>query len=83
MRLTVQPACEVTWSSSNPEAVTVSDSGLMTAIAPGVAEVTATTADDKSATCGVFSVLFGDLNGDNDVNVGDVNTVLSIILSKN
>lgn len=83
LQLTVTPSdAAVTWSSSNTSAVTVDASGKMTAVGNGLAEVTATAADGSTATCGVFSELFGDLNGDNDIDVGDVNTVLNIILTK-
>jgi uncharacterized protein YjdB len=42
----------VTWSSSKPEVATVSESGLVTAVAKGSAVITAT-AGGKSATCAV------------------------------
>ena len=42
----------VTWTSSNPEAATVTDDGLGTAIAKGTAIITATTQDGgKTASC--------------------------------
>jgi hypothetical protein len=51
---------EVKWSSSNTSVATVSDSGLITAVAVGEATITATatngtqsTSDDRSATCKV------------------------------
>ncbi len=45
----------VTWSSSNPSAATVSESGLVTAVAQGTATITATSNldDTKSGTCSV------------------------------
>ena len=44
----------VTWESSNPSVATVDESGKVTAIAPGTAIITATTADGgKTATCSV------------------------------
>ena len=43
----------VTWATSNSNVATVSNSGLVTAVAPGIATITATTADgtNLSATC--------------------------------
>ena len=51
----------VTWSSSNTNVATVSDAGLVTAVAAGTATITVTatngtadgTSDDKTATCAV------------------------------
>ena len=45
----------VTWSSSNPSVATVSESGLVTAVAQGTATITATSNLDntKSGTCSV------------------------------
>ena len=51
---TVVPAdvYEVTWTSSDPSVATVDANGLVTAVAPGTATITAT-ADGVSATCTV------------------------------
>ncbi len=44
----------VTWESSNPSVATVDESGKVTAVAPGEATITVTTADGgKTATCTV------------------------------
>lgn len=43
----------VTWSSSSQSVATVSSSGLVTAEADGTADIVATTANGKSATCSV------------------------------
>jgi len=44
----------VTWKSSNPNVATVSEMGVVTAIAPGTAIITVTTVDgNKTATCEV------------------------------
>ncbi len=53
---TVQPADatnpKVTWSSSNPDVVSVDQTGKVTAVGPGTATITATTDDGKkTATC--------------------------------
>lgn len=41
----------LTWSSSKPEVATVSDSGIVTAVAPGVTTITATMAGGYSQSC--------------------------------
>lgn len=41
----------LTWSSSKPEVATVSDSGIVTAVAPGVATITATMAGGYTQEC--------------------------------
>ena len=45
---------EVSWSTSNGEVATVSESGLVTAVNVGNADITATTADGKTAVCKVY-----------------------------
>lgn len=44
---------EVTWSSSNEDVATVDQNGKVTAVAKGDATITATAADNKTATCAV------------------------------
>ena len=46
---------DVTWTSSNPSAATVNQNGVVTAVAPGTAVITATAADGNgaNATCTV------------------------------
>ena len=41
----------LTWNSSKPEVATVSDSGIVTAVAPGVATITATMAGGYTQEC--------------------------------
>ena len=58
LQVTVLPAEAlqvVTWLTSNPEVVTVDETGLVTAVAEGTATITATTTDgtELSATCEV------------------------------
>ena len=53
LRATVEPnyvSQVVTWTSSNPTVATISKSGLVTAVAPGVATITATTTDGTNLT---------------------------------
>ena len=72
----------VTWTSSNPAAVTVDANGLVTALANGMAAITATDAQGRSQWCAVWSYLRGDLNEDGTVDVSDVNIDINIILGK-
>ncbi len=72
---TVEPANaqnkNVTWSSSNTAVATV-DNGVVTAVGNGTAVITVTTEDgSKTATCTV-TVLIGDLNGNNEIDIGDL-----------
>ena len=66
----------VTWSTSNSNVATVNNNGLVTAIAPGSATITARTTDgtNLSATCivTVSSYLLGDANNSGDVTITDV-----------
>ena len=75
---TVSPAnatsTAVTWSSSDTNIVSVSDSGVLTGIAPGTAKITVTTVSQKkTATCDVtvlhaFTVSFDTGNGSDVLN---------------
>lgn len=73
----------VTWASSNEAVATVDSTGLVTAVAPGTAIITATTIDGSglSASCAVTVVrLSGDVNGDGLITIADANVVIGIIL---
>jgi RHS repeat-associated protein len=49
----------VNWSSDNPAVATVSNSGLVTAITPGLATITATTADgNRTGICDIVVIIF-------------------------
>lgn len=63
----------VSWSSSDETVATVNDNGLVTAIAPGNATITATTNDGSSltASCGITVLLSGVISG--TVEIGDGN----------
>jgi len=72
---TVEPANatnkSVTWSSSNTAVATV-ENGVVTAVGNGTAVITVTTEDGgKTATCTV-TVLIGDLNGNDSIDIGDL-----------
>lgn len=47
----------ITWTSSNPDAVTVSDTGLVQAVGEGTATITATMAGGITHTCRVISTV--------------------------
>ena len=72
----------VTWTSSNPAAVSVDANGLVTALKNGMAAITATDAQGNSQWCAVWSYLRGDLNEDGNVDVSDMNIHINIILGK-
>lgn len=74
---------KVTWSSSDSNVVTVDDYGNLATVGPGLAKVTATaTIDGSTASCPVFVNLdkHGDMNYDGKVDVGDVNSLLDMII---
>lgn len=60
----------VVWSSSNEQVATVDESGLVTAIAPGTAEITVVTNDTGLDAHAIVTVL-GDDNGGGDNGGGD------------
>lgn len=71
------------WTTDNDSVAVVSSEGLVTPMAPGSATITVTTTDgtDLSATCKVTVItLIGDVNGDGEVNIADINTLNDIIL---
>ena len=76
----------VTWSSANTSVVTVSQTGVVTAVGPGTAKVTAT-ADGKSASC-TFTVkqLVTSLSFEKTattIRTGQSETLQTIILPSN
>ena len=79
----------VTWRSNNTSVATVSETGLVTAVANGTATITATTADGTrlSASCTVTvdiastSSIPGDVNEDGDVDVADIVAVINYVLA--
>ncbi|HMG94497.1 MAG TPA: Ig-like domain-containing protein [Chryseolinea sp.] len=61
----------VTWSSSNPAVAIVNNNGTLTAVAPGVATITVTTADgNKTATSSVTVKLQQDFIELDDATIG-------------
>lgn len=73
--LTQGSAGSVAFSSDNPRVATVSDSGLVTAVAEGVAVVTATTYNQKKATCTINVTPFS-------VDADHIETKGSVTLAK-
>lgn len=53
LNATVTPAADVTWTSSDEGVATVDQSGLVTAVGVGAADITATTDSGYSASCRV------------------------------
>lgn len=77
----------LTWATSNPSVATVND-GIVTAIAPGTATITATTNDGSnlSATCTVTvlaQAMPGDANGDGNINTSDITALIYYLLTDN
>ena len=74
----------VTWSSSNSSIATVAN-GVVTAVVPGTATITAK-AGDKTATCKVtvkkVEISIGDVNEDFAVTVSDIVAVVNYLLEK-
>lgn len=76
LKITYEPKdtteTDVVWSSSNEEIATVSDSGLVTAVAPGEATITvaSTVNSEVSAKCDI-TVVDGDILVDSIQIVGD------------
>ena len=77
------------WSSSDPNVLSVDETGLMTtvaAVAPGTATITVTTTDgtDLTATCEVRvaipDAIRGDVNGDRIVNGTDIQAIINLIV---
>ena len=76
----------VTWTSSDPTVATVDENGLVTAVAPGTATITATTTDgtDLTASSKVTvedPAIPGDVNGDGNVNGADIVAVINYVLA--
>ena len=77
----------LTWTSSDPSVASV-NGGVVTAVAPGTAVITATTTDGSnlSATCTVTvlgPIQPGDANGDGITNTSDVITLIYFLLTNN
>ena len=76
----------VIWASSDEAVATVDQNGLVTAMDAGTITITATTTDgsDLSASCTVTVLtvgLNGDVNGDAQVTISDVTSLIDLLLS--
>ena len=76
----------VIWASNNPSVATVDSNGLVTTHSVGTATITAITTDGSnlSTTCTVTLLpvgVKGDMNGDGEINIADINAIINIILS--
>ena len=74
---------ELVWTTSDAAVATVSETGLVTAVAAGTATITVTTVDGEfTATCTITvteaepEYILGDVNGDGVVNTGDAVMIL-------
>lgn len=74
------------WSSTNEAVATVSEEGIVSAIAPGDAVIKAASQDgskvEASCQVKVLPVLRGDSNDDDEVNVVDAVNTINYILNK-
>ena len=76
----------VSWASSDTSVATIDSNGLVTAIAPGIAAITAITTDGSnlSASCLVTvsaPSLKGDVDEDGEVSISDVSALIEYLLT--
>ena len=81
----VETNARVSWASSNSAVATVNNDGVVIAVAPGTADITASAGDGYSAQCvvtvtGTEQPASGDVNGDSKVNSRDVAALQKHIL---
>lgn len=72
----------ITWTSSDVSVATVDENGIVTAIKPGLASITASS-NGKNQWCAIFVYLPGDVNDDESVNISDVTSLIDTLLSGN
>ena len=76
---------QVTWTSINPDVVSVDNNGLMSCLSNGWSVILATTADGSNLTAGCFvqvgASVSGDVNGDGSVDIDDVSKLINRILN--
>ena len=75
---------QVTWTSMNPDVVSVDNNGLMSCLSNGWSVILATTADGSNLTAGCFVQVGasegGDVNGDGKINISDVTSLINMLL---
>ena len=63
----------ITWASSSPDVVTVTENGLVTALASGIATITATTTDGSNLSSSCEVTVIEDIsNYDNYLSISDI-----------
>ena len=76
---------QVTWTSMNPDVVSVDNNGLMSCLSNGWSVILATTADGSNLTAGCFVQVGasegGDVNGDGKINIDDVTDLIDRLLN--
>ena len=75
---------QVTWTSMNPDVVSIDNNGLMSCLSNGWSVILATTADGSNLTAGCFVQVGtsegGDVNGDGKINISDVTHLINMLL---
>lgn len=79
LQLSVAPSSAIVqWQSANPEIVQVDSTGMAHALQYGVTDVTITDEAGNKAVCTIL--VYGDMDGDKKISIGDVNVLLQSIL---
>lgn len=75
---------QVTWTSMNPDVVSVDNNGLMSCLSNGWSVILATTVDGSNLTAGCFVQVGasegGDVNGDGVISIKDVTELIDRLL---
>lgn len=81
LAVTTEGAGAVTWSSEDENVATVDANGLVTALKPGMVAINVVAADGASTWCAIWCHLLGDVNEDGKKSIGDVTTLINMLLS--
>ena len=75
---------QLSWTSSDSNIATVSESGYLSAKSPGVAIITATTTDGTNLSDSCYVTVAGDcdINDDGFVDISDVNAAINTMLGR-
>lgn len=75
---------QVTWTSMNPDVVSIDNNGLMSCLSNGWSVILATTVDGSNLTAGCFVQVGasegGDVNGDGVISIKDVTELIDRLL---